>query len=59
MVHKLVGMGGIFVSALLVGLGGSIIFPGLWQFAFATLAGISSLGLGLTGYAIGINYRND
>jgi hypothetical protein len=43
-------MAGLYVVTLLVDLGGSVVVPGIMKVAFA-VAGISSLGLGITAYA--------
>jgi hypothetical protein len=48
----IVGMGMLFTMVLLVGLAGFIILPGIWKVGFASLAGLSGFGLGVSGYAV-------
>jgi hypothetical protein len=48
----LIGMGVLFSIVLLVGLTGFMILSGIWTAEFASLAALSSLGLGITGYAL-------
>lgn len=48
----LIGMGTLFMIVLFVGIGGVIILPGGWKVGFASVAGLSFLGLATTGYAV-------
>ena len=45
-------MGTLFMIVLFVGIGGVIILPGGWKVGFASVAGLSFLGLATTGYAV-------
>ncbi|WP_324664154.1 hypothetical protein [Haloarcula sediminis] len=42
----------VFSLALLTGIAGFVLLPATWAPVFASVAGVSSLGLGVTGYAI-------
>jgi len=48
----LLGMLVLFVLALLTGIVGLFLLPGAWLPVFASVAGVSGIGLGVTGYAL-------
>lgn len=48
----LLGMVAVFALALLTGIVGFVLLPPAWDPVFASVAGISGLGLGVSGYAI-------
>ena len=45
-------MGLVFALAFITGIVGVTLFSGILTIGFASLAGLSSIGLGITGYAI-------
>lgn len=49
---ELLGMLVLFVLALSTGIAGLIFFPSAWSPVFASVAGVSGIGLGVTGYAL-------
>jgi hypothetical protein len=49
---ELLSMGVLFALAFLVGLGGSLIVPGILRGALIAVAGVSTVGLGMTFYAV-------
>ncbi|WP_277541835.1 hypothetical protein [Haloarcula laminariae] len=52
MENALLAMVAVFGLALLTGLAGFVLLPSTWAPVFASVAGVSSLGLSVTGYAI-------
>ncbi|MDS0282310.1 hypothetical protein [Haloarcula onubensis] len=48
----LLGMVVLFVAALLTGVTGFLLLPAAFSPVFASVAAVSGLGLGVTGYAI-------
>jgi|GEM_PF-2112824 hypothetical protein len=52
MKSSLLAMLALFVTALLTGLVGLVVLPATWSPVFASVAGVSGIGLSVTGYAI-------
>ncbi|WP_276249791.1 hypothetical protein [Haloarcula rara] len=52
MERSLLGMLAVFVLTFVTGVAGLLVLPGAWIPVFASVAGVSGIGLSVTGYAI-------
>ncbi len=52
MERPLIGMLAVFILTFLTGVAGLLVLPGAWIPVFGSVAGVSGIGLGVTGYAI-------